>query len=245
MSLSTLMNACDRKARVTEKRQIILRFLRDETWTHISVLKELLGFKSVQAIYQTLAKMQRDNLVKCSEISISHGRPVSIWGVTETGLHYSFELNEPMEIRRVFEPSKVKPITMQHKIDLQLSRVRAEKAGWTNWVPGELLGMRIKCAKYPDAIAVNAQGERVAIELERTIKSRKRYAEILVSHLLQRKNGDWDKIYYLSPDKDLAARIRRAFSLIKQAAHKGKKFQVTEEHHQPFYYYSFNEDDWL
>ena len=245
MNNSTLMNAIERKTRINEKRKTILSFMRDETWTHVSVLKELLGYKSVQAVYQTLSKMQRDHLVKRAEIKVVLGRAVTIWGITEMGLHFAFELDDVLEKRSVFEPSKIKPMMMQHKIDLQISRVRAERSGWTDWLPGELLGMRIKCNKYPDAIAVNPLGERIAIELERTIKSRKRYAEILVSHLMQRKQGSWDKIYYLSPDVELAARIHRAFLFVKNATHNGKKFDVTENHRKPFYFYSFNEDDWL
>lgn len=245
MTTSTLMNAVNRNARIIEKRQIVLRFLRNETWANIPVLQELLGFKSVQAVYQTLTKMERDGLVKRAEIKIIYGRPVTIWGITETGLHYSYDLDEPFADGKIFEPSKVKPIVMQHKIDLQLARLKAENNGWTDWTPGELLGKRIKCAKYPDAVAFNQQGEKIAIELERTIKSRKRYAEIMVSHLVQRKKGDWSRIYYLSPDVDLAARIKRAFNSIRRASHNSKKFNITEDHLKPFNFYSFNEDDWI
>jgi len=246
MNKSTLIHDVnERNTKIYSKRKKILHLLRDEGWTHVSVVQELLGYKSVQAVYQTLNKMQRDNLVKRAEIKLVYGRAVTIWGLTEMGLHYAFELDDVMEKRKVFEPSKIKPIMMQHKIDLQISRVRAEKSGWTDWIPGELLGMRIKCNKYPDAVAINTNGKKIAIELERTIKSRKRYGEILVSHLAQRKNGDWDEIYYLSPDNDLARRIRRAFSFVKQATYKGNKFLVTPEHLKPFHFFSFNENDWL
>lgn len=240
-----LLNANNRKARIAEKRRIILGFLRDETWSHISVLQLLLGFSTVQAAYQTLSKMERDKLVKRAEIHVNHGRSVSIWGITETGLHYAFSLDEPLLERKVFEPSKVKPLMMGHKIDLQFVRVKAESNDWKNWIPGELLGKRIKCAKYPDAIAINAKGERIAVELERTIKSRKRYSEILVSHLAQRKKGNWEKIYYLSPGEDLARRINRAFRSIRHASYNHRKIILTEDHFQPFYFYSFREDDWI
>ncbi|RLW64705.1 MAG: hypothetical protein B6D73_10760 [gamma proteobacterium symbiont of Stewartia floridana] len=245
MTKRTLLNARERKERIAEKTRIVLGFLRDETWTDISVVRELLGFSSAQAAYQTMAKLERSGVVKRAEIQVSYGRPLTIWGITEMGLHYAFELDEPLQDRKVFEPSKVKPIVMQHKIDLQVARLKAEKKGWSDWVAGELLGKRIKCSKYPDAVSLDSSGTRIAIELERTIKSRKRYAEILVSHLVQRKKGDWDKIFYLSPDMDLSARIKRAFKSIKQATYNGEKFAVTEDHLSPFHFYSFNEDDWL
>ena len=245
MSETTLLNYRRRLERILEKREIILKFLRDETWTNVYVLQLLLDFKSVQAVYQTLQKMERDGFVKRAEIKVFHGRPVSLWGITEMGLHYSFSLDESLETWKIFEPSKIKPIIMQHKIDLQISRVKAEQNHWTKWIPGELLGKRLKSMKIPDAVAINPHGESIAIELERTIKSRKRYMEILVSHLVQRKNGVWNKIYYLSPDKDLSARIKRAFYSIEKATHNGKKFTVTENHLKPFSFYSFNENDWL
>jgi len=245
MTISTLMNAADRKRRSSKKTKIGLGFFKDETYSIASIIQMLFKFKSTQAAYQTLAKMERDGLIKRAQINMIYGRSLTVWGITEMGLHYADDIDAPLQKRKIFEPSKIKPIMMQHKFDLQIARIKGEQHGWTNWVPGELLGRRIENAKYPDAVAKNQAGETIAIELERTIKSRKRYAEILVSHLMQRKNNHWEKIYYLSPNEDLAARIKRAFHSIEQARHNRKRFKVTPEHLEPFYFYSFNDNNWL
>ncbi|MES9844889.1 MAG: MobC family replication-relaxation protein [Candidatus Sedimenticola sp. 6PFRAG5] len=243
--MTTLLPPDQRQARVAEKRRMVLRFMRDETWTHVDVLQELLAFKNVQNVNSTLRPMERDGLLKRVSVDMTYGRSITIWGITTTGQAYAFELDEPLEDRPGFEPSKIKPSTLQHRIDLQLARVRAEKAGWTNWEPGHLLGKRMSGVKLPDAIATDPQGQRVAIEIERTIKSRKRYSEILVSHLSQRKAGSWQKILYLSPTTDFAARVQRVFFSISQAKHQGQAFNVTDEHRQPFSFYSLNSGEWL
>ena len=61
------------------------------------------------------------------QVPVQLGCSIVIWGITETGLHYSFDLDESLQIRRIFEPSKVKLVALQHKIDLQIARIKAEK----------------------------------------------------------------------------------------------------------------------
>jgi len=246
MKTDTLIFSHDeRKKKIKDKRDIILGFMRDETYTIGLVLMELLGFKNIQNVNSTLKKMEKDNLVKRASIDVTYGRPITLWGITETGIHYAFGLDEPFQPRPSFSPSKVKPITLQHRIDLQLVHVRAINAGWTDWIPGHLMGKRVAGMKLPDAVAINPRGEKIAIELERTCKSRKRYAEILVSHLMEKKVGQWQKIYYLCPTEDFAARVRRAYFAVETAKHKGTTFTVKDEHRAPFYFYSFSNNDWL
>lgn len=245
MKSDTLMKPDERKAQTIKKQNIVLSFLKDETYTHVDVLQKLLGFKNVQNVNSTMKKLERDNLVKRASIDVSYGRPITLWGITTTGLHHAFGLDEQLEDRPVFEPSKAKGSTLQHRIDLQLARITAEQAGWTEWVSGQLLGKRMQGMKIPDAIATNPQGEKIAIELERTIKTRKRYADILVSHLRSKKEGLWSKIYYLSPSVDFSLRLRRAFHSIETAQLNGSKFKLKEEHFLPFHFYSFNDKEWL
>ena len=241
----TLLLPSKRSERINHKRRDILRFLREETWTHVSVLRPLLGFKNVNNVNSTLRTMERDGLVKRAQIETAYGRPISVVGITSHGLNYAFDLSEELQDRPVFEPSKVNPSTMQHRFDLQLAHVKATQAGWKDWEPGHLLGRRMPGVKLPDAVATNLHGQRVAIELERTLKSRRRYTDILVSHLQQKKAGSWDRIVYLSPTPDLAARVQRAYRSIDQAKHNGQVFTVTDQHLRPFSFFSFDSDQWL
>ena len=99
-------------------------------------------------------------------------------------------------------------------------------------------------AKYADAIAIRPDGQKVAIEVERTVKTVKRYAEILVSHLEARKQGKWDWIYYLSPDEAVRDRVQRAYSEIHRAVWRGQAIAITETHRAPFRFYAYD-DGWV
>lgn len=238
--------------RFKEKRRIILEFLREETWTRADVLEELLGVTR-QAVNNSLRRMEADGLVKRIEIPVFERAPYSICGISEHGLNYAFPLGQPIEYRPTFEPSKVKRITMDHRLDLQRARIRAEKAGWTEWVAGHLIGKRLAGKKVPDAVAVDLNGRRVAIEIERTSKGPKRYGPICIAHLLSKKAGHWDRILYLCPDEykqpgsgvELAARIERAFKTVRNPKFNGQVYKLGPEHYAPFSFLSLDEQEWL
>jgi len=143
---------------------------------------------------------------------------------------------------RTFEPSKVKMATMGHSLDVQRLQFRANRAGWS-WQPvfGEFSRSE---AKYADAIAIRPDGQKVAMEVERTVKTGKRYAEILVAHLAARKEGKWNWIYYLSPDASVRDRVRRCFGEIRRVRWKGRFIAVTPAHLVPFKFFVYD-DNWL
>jgi len=238
-----LMPPAERKKRGEENRQAILKFLRDERWTHIDVIQALLGHKTPQAIYRILGKMAAEGLIAKAEIPVAYGRDVAVWGITVHGLAMSWDLDEAVEPRKPFEPSKVASTMMQHKIDLQLLKVRALRSGWSDWVDGSLLGWRKSEWKVPDAVATDPQGRTTAIEVERTVKSKKRYAEIIVSHLESKRAGRWERIVYLSPTEAIAARIEREFNAITHAKYKGQVFELQDGHRASFEFKAYADLD--
>jgi hypothetical protein len=131
---------------------------------------------------------------------------------------------------------------MRHALDIQVLQLRAQNGGW-QWqaIDGELSRSE---AKYADAVALRPDGGRVALEVERTVKTAKRYAEILIAHLEARKQGKWDWIYYLSPNAVISNRVRRSYEEIRVALWRGKRINVTKAHLAPFKFYAF-EDNWL
>lgn len=149
--------------------------------------------------------------------------------------------DEPISVR-TFEPSKVKTATMGHSLDVQRLQLRANHAGWI-WQPvfGEFSRSE---AKYADAIAIRPDGQKVAVEVERTVKTGKRYAEILVAHLAARKEGKWNWIYYLSPDVAVRDRVRRCFGEIRKVKWKGQFITVSQAHLAPFKFFIYD-DNWL
>jgi len=175
--------------------------------------------------------MVRDGLVRKSIISGEFGPSVLVWGITVHGAAMAARQNEPISAR-TFEPSKIKLATMSHSLDLQRLQLRAERSGW-GWEPvsGEFSRSE---AKYADAVAVRPDGQKVAVEVERTVKTCKRYAEILVAHLAARKEGKWDWVYYLSPEQGVRDRVERAFHEIRYATWQQRRMKIDAVHLKPF-----------
>lgn len=225
-----------RQSRTTQKREDILKFLRDETWSNANVLSKLVGLSST-AVYKTLRSLVKQEFIKFYYV---RDLKFKIWGITSKGLLYAWAENEQMENRPVFEPSKVKPVMIQHHLDLQLARLKAEGIGWKNWRLGSQLPKGI--AKRPDAFVRSYPDDlKIAVELERTIKTKKRYEVIFSIYLQAIKKGEYDFIHYVCPDPEFADRLKRLFDLISAAPVAGTRVQITEKHRARFPIYSLAE----
>jgi DNA-binding PadR family transcriptional regulator len=219
----------------------ILKFLRVETCSTPEVIQSLLNQKSVQASYQILNRMVALKFLTKTTIPVVSGRAVLLYGITNHGLAYAWDLDETPQHRPTFQPSKISVFTLQHRLDIQRIHVCAEHSGWTAWRDGSQLGFRESQQKIPDAVSLSLNGEKIAFEIEREIKSTKRYRQILVSHLVGRKQGYWNSIVYLCPNIDMAVRLQRKFNLLGSVELNGRKIQLTSEHLQPFQFYGYDE----
>ena len=225
-----------RCVRAQTKREVVLRFLRDETWSNLTNLAGVLGL-SEPATFKTLQQLERDGFLLKFKVSALR---LSLWGVTPQGLAFAWTENETMQIRPYFEPSKLSVMTIAHYLDVQRARFIAERAGWTNWIPGNRLPKNIK--KRPDAIATNTEGQIVAIELERSIKTLKRYEAIFAIYLQMMKRDEYAKVHYVCPDANFAPRLQRMFELIKAVPVAGERVPITEKHRARFPVYAL--DNW-
>lgn len=224
----------DPKARaeaIEQKRRAILRFLRDETWSTPDVLAIVAGAGTRQGIHRTLKAMERDELVKYHSLPIAGRRDLPTWGITPHGLAYAWDEAEQMEDRPRFEPSRLTLSRVPHQIDLQRARLAAEAAGWTEWLRGERLGFNP--GTRPDALAVSPKGARVAIEVERTIKTRQRYQQIIASHLAAITSGQWVGVYYLTPE-GMAERLRRVVESVEWVVENGERIELKDSHRKRF-----------
>lgn len=203
-----LLPPAERAARVAQKRATLLRFLRDELYTTATVVGQLLGLNSRQAVHATLTAMERDELVRRETATTPAGRRVTLWGITSHGQAYAFDPASEVPQERYFEPGRVGLTVLQHTLDLQTLRLQAESAGWTGWTLGDRMGKWAKNQSRPDAIVTDPQGISWGIECERTIKTRKRYEAILKDRLLAIKQGAVNKIVWLCPTEGQANRLR-------------------------------------
>lgn len=214
----------DRTVRTQQKRETVLRFLRDETWSNLTNLASALEL-SEPATFKTLSRMERDGLLhkfKINELRLN------IWGITPLGLAFAWRLDETMQLRPHFEPSKLSIINIRHYLDIQRARLIAERVGWTSWIPGNRLPKDLK--KRPDAVAIDNKGQTIAIEIERKIKTIKRYEAIFSIYLQMIKRDMYTKVHYVCPDASFALRLARMFELIKAVPVAGERVLLNENH---------------
>jgi hypothetical protein len=224
-----------RYERREEKQSLILRFLRDEIWSAGYILCSVIGV-SPTGVYKTLGQLEAQGLIKSHSIL---GLNFKLYGITQQGLLYAWDVSEQYEDRSYFEPSRVKPLMVQHYLDTQKARLQAEVLGWCGWTPGHLLPPGIE--KRPDAVVNDICGRRIAIELERTVKSKKRYAAIFGVYLQSIKRGEYHSVHYVCGDSDFAVRLKRLFLSINVVPVAGKRVSICEKHHARFPTFSLNE----
>lgn len=223
----------ERQGRIGHKRRILLHFLRDESWSNLANLAGVARL-SEPAIFKTLCQMERDGYLLRHRVSQLR---LSLWGITPKGLMFAWDEHEPMESRPHFEPSKLSIVTIHHYLDIQRARLAAERAGWSGWVPGNRLPKNIK--KRPDAVATVPSGHRVAIEIERSIKTTKRYEAIFAAYLQMIKQGDYAMVHYVCPDAEFAPRLSRLFQMIRAVPLVGERVPITDKHRARFPVFAF------
>lgn len=200
-----------RKERANEKRRLFLRFLRDEVFTTIQVAAVVMRC-GLRAAQQTVAGMEKAGLVRRHTVRILECLPeTSIIGITHHGQAMAFVPEKEVPMERVFEPSKYSMVGLQHRLDLQCIRVSLlENDCVIGWTPGELLETS-KGGQRPDALAELASGKYIAVEVERTLKSQKRYRSIAQGHFGSFMAGGWSGVVYVCPDKLTAKRVQAMF----------------------------------
>jgi len=198
------------QARAAAKRKLSLDFLASgEIFFNTEIAAKLMATSRSSAL-RTLTSMLKDGELKTEEHFLK-GRKVVLFGITSHGLALADRFDQ-----NAFELGK-NPSYLTHHFQTQLARLKAEDEGWTDWTPGKTLhdkGLK----KIPDALATSPKGVRVAIEIERNIKTPKRYQEIIGAHLLGCSNTSnklWDQVHYLTPD-GMSSRLHKLFLSIKK-----------------------------
>ncbi|MET0013038.1 MAG: MobC family replication-relaxation protein [Sedimenticola sp.] len=246
--MSLIFNPKDRESRRKEKTQFALAFLLEETFTTAENMGLVMGIKSRQGVSKALSQLENAGLVRKVDVPLLGQRCIRLYGITPHGVGMAQIDSDAWRDRPSFEPSRVYVSTLQHRIDTQKLRLQAEAAGWSNWIPGERLGKFTRGDKRPDAIAVSPTGITTAIEVERTIKSKRRYEEIISHYLQLIKGGEMgiNRVVYLSP-AGMSLKIRKIFQEGIESVpvrHKGitKRIHLKEEHRSRFKFLDYG--DW-
>lgn len=237
MATGLLKTHAERTARMAAKRFQILRFLRDEIYTSREVVQVLLGVAPSPA-KQTLAGMARDGLIRLAQVQTADGSKFSLWGITAEGQAMAFDLENESTTEKVFEPGRVGLTVLRHTLFIQLARIAAEKKGFTNWTNGDRLSIWQKDQGRPDAILTSPLGEVLALEMELTIKTTKRYEDVLFDRLRQIKNGNFSRICWVCETAEKAKRLQSIINKVDSFSREvqGRKvdIKITDEHRTKF-----------
>lgn len=228
----------ERMKRAKEKDSAVMQFLVDETWSTARVLQALLGDIAKSNMSTLLKRLEKKEFIRSHQYSIE-GKAVMVYGITPHGLLMTQDPDD-YEERPHFEPAKVSLSTIPHQVMLQRARLKAEAAGFTQWVRGERLGNDIH--KRPDAVTVHPDGYKVAIEVERTAKTSKRYQQIIGEYIQLFQKKEVGRIHYICENgfekrlQGVFKRIDKAYYTVEGTDRKGT-FEVQEKHLKVFEFY--------
>ena len=234
MSAVKFLKPVERSARIEEKRRKILRFLRDEIYTTREITQAILDLAPTPA-KMTLAAMCRDDLIRMERVSCAKGINRFLYGITPHGQAMAFDPDAGEKPNaKVFEPGRVGLTTLAHFLQIQMMRVKAEKAGFTDWIIGDRGAMFEKNQCRTDAIVTSNTGEKLGIEVELTIKTIKRYEVVILDRLKQIKSRIFERVVWITKDEDIKKRLESMLKSIDKVTfeHSGKlqTVTITDEH---------------
>lgn len=233
------MNFQDQEKRRVEKEQVILDFLREAGFSTAKILGDLLDLRRT-ATFETLKSLKRRELlqeVKTTD-EVGSGSP-SLWGLTPTGAFLATEEGD----WSYFDPNRVSPITIKHELAVQMARVKTVGMEWGEWLGGRTLRKmahkeRSKWLQVPDAFAISPKGRKVALEVERTVKTSKRYEAIFSSYCQMLLDDTVQEIVYICPE-DIAPRLERFFSKIDSMRVNGSFRPVNDSFRKRFHFVTY------
>ncbi|WP_171490117.1 hypothetical protein, partial [Acinetobacter sp. AB118710] len=132
-----------------------------------------------------MRRMEKAGLIKSHTVDFELSAwNLKVWGLTPTGALLATDMDEDLKF---FEVGRIKPITIAHSLALQRIKVTSLSCGWKQWESSSRMlkkanESRSTWIQIPDAFALSPKGRKVAIELERTAKTPKRYVEILANY---------------------------------------------------------------
>lgn len=236
MSTELIFDYEKRQERIEQKKQALLAWLTDFVWTTPDIAGQVMGLTTHAGINKTLKRLQSEELIKEAFITLADNRSLRIVGITPNGLLWCD--NEDAINKTSFDPNRVAQSTLIHRLDVQRCRIKLGNQG-SKWIPENNYPKTI--TYRPDAIFCIA-GKTIALELERTAKTKKRYQQIVTQHLKQIRNQSYSEVHYVSTLPGFAMRLEKLFSSITKLPVRGQQVLFSDELRQHFKFYNF--DDW-
>jgi hypothetical protein len=227
----------ERRKRAEEKREAVLRFLREELWTSPQNIGLLLNLNSVQAVHKTIVQLERDSLVRRESVPII-GRCLTLVGITSHGQACAAMPNESVA-PHVFEPGRVASRFVHHRLDLQRLRIGAERAGW-QWLDGDRV-TKWTALSRPDAVTSRPGIKPLAVECERTFKSVKRYQAVLADRLRALRTGAFSRVVWAAPTDADVTKLRSILTSFRHVVIGAQRVPIDPaRHHAALDFVSFD-----
>lgn len=191
----------------------LLRFLLEENYTSLENIGLMLNVPKQTALRLTKHLCEKQYLNKL-DVDIGLARPISLFQPTNTGI--MFALHNGEELPELRDASRINPATIYHDLKLQQIRFKLEAQGYHSfmsaWHISRLLKKRNeKVPKIPDYTCTNSVGDKVAVEYERTIKSKKRYQEVIEQYMDIKKRGIIKQVIYFT-DYGFSDKLEQLFT---------------------------------
>jgi DNA-binding MarR family transcriptional regulator len=199
------MSYAERRDRKKEKQEQILLFCKKMGWIDSRAAALLLN-STRSAAGAALRKMEKEGLVIKHELP---GPPKRAWySISERGMAEAFIIcGEQIPATLPLGRQTISDYSYLHEQDVNLIAVQLEQLGLEPYLPKTESGGRGKGVKYPDLL-VKVGGRVIALEIERTPKTQRRYKDILASHWLATEKNIYNEILYLCPDVDIKKRVQ-------------------------------------
>ncbi len=218
----------ERAERAAEKERFILEWLADFVYSTTDVLGLVLELNP-SATLSALRRLERKGYIVRDEIPV-YGRIVlPIWGITMTGL-MAYLTPQQIETQklRYHQKGRVALSSLQHEMDVQRVAIfceRSKKYDSEEWTTNRDLPWPSKKGDprwpvYPDGLMhLPINGDKnnlaeIAVEVERTRKTPKRYVQILKGHAANIAQGRYHGVIYFCVDQQAVESLKALFKRI-------------------------------
>lgn len=237
-------DVAERNEAANRRMLALLSFLKEETFSDFPTLKKVVGYKGRHnhAMYNLLNKAVTLGLLSKYEYSVLTGKK-ALWGITMQGLARVVNADDPV-FPAYFEPGKLRHWTLEHRLLNQRVRLALEEKGGTGWLNGDRGAFM---ARYPgvrhrpDGTITLSSGAIVAVETERSLKTRARYINIINSHLAASDAGRWHYAMYVMPDDKTKESLVRLFDSIRTVMRNSVPVQFDAKNREMFIFRTLNE----
>lgn len=215
------MSPAERQKRSGKNQEWILQFLAEEGFSCASLLAMLLQFKQTRSVYKILYRLEDKKLIRHKKVE----------GVerlyTLTPLGHSLVEGDCENYRSV-SLNNIKLLSLPHKFAIQECKIAMLNNG-VEW--GDIKGKIKKYQARPDGMIWyqfdDEELRPIAIEVELTVKTKKRYKDILSTYFNPYNSGNkYDLVIYVVPTEIMKSRLERIFDDLPS---QGKFFVMTIE----------------